>query len=114
MTINDTLSERAKRYGDFRQQAQIAQEVKRAMSNSPNWLTLDDDQREALELIAGKVGRILNGDANYSDSWHDIAGYATLIEKRLTAPTPRELRDEPAESIYATGHPVPWDFKNGR
>jgi hypothetical protein len=25
------------------------------------------------------VGRILNGDPNWSDSWHDIAGYAQLV-----------------------------------
>jgi len=25
----------------------------------------------------------LNGDPNYDDSWVDIAGYATLIAKRL-------------------------------
>ena len=34
-------------------------------------------------MIANKIGRILNGDPNYPDSWHDIAGYATLIENEL-------------------------------
>lgn len=44
---------------------------------------LDPDQREALEMIAHKIARILNGDPNYADSWVDIAGYAKLIADRL-------------------------------
>lgn len=43
----------------------------------------EDDQVEALEMIAHKIGRIINGDPNYADSWHDIAGYAKLVADRL-------------------------------
>lgn len=35
------------------------------------------------EMIAHKIARILNGDPNYADNWHDIAGYATLIDLQL-------------------------------
>lgn len=38
---------------------------------------------EALEMIAHKIARILNGDLSYPDSWHDIAGYALRVEARL-------------------------------
>ena len=41
------------------------------------------DQAEALEMIVHKIARIINGDADYSDSWRDIAGYAMLISDRL-------------------------------
>jgi len=34
-------------------------------------------------MNAHKIGRILNGDPNWSDSWHDIAGYAQLVANRL-------------------------------
>jgi len=34
-------------------------------------------------MILHKIARILNGDPEYSDNWHDIAGYATLIEVAL-------------------------------
>ena len=34
-------------------------------------------------MIFHKIGRIVNGDPNYADSWHDIAGYAKLVEDRL-------------------------------
>ena len=44
---------------------------------------MDPDQREAMEMICQKMARIMNGDPNYSDSWHDIAGYATLVANRL-------------------------------
>lgn len=39
--------------------------------------------KEALEMIQTKVGRILTGDPTHRDSWHDIAGYAVLIEQLL-------------------------------
>jgi len=46
--------------------------------------------REALEMIAHKIGRILNGDPNYADSWHDIAGYAKLAETACSVATNRQ------------------------
>jgi len=81
--IDNTLSERQSRYGDFLTHAHITQTLKDDMRNSPNWRKLKSDQKEALEMVAHKIGRILNGDPNYADSWHDIAGYATLVDKQL-------------------------------
>ena len=81
--VDKTLQERGGRYGDFSSHAKITQNIKRAMELSPNWNDLDDDMKEALQMFAHKVGRILNGDPTYSDSWRDIAGYATLVEKML-------------------------------
>jgi hypothetical protein len=46
-------------------------------------LALAADQQEALDMICHKIGRIVNGDPNYADSWVDIAGYATLVADRL-------------------------------
>jgi hypothetical protein len=82
-TIDDTLAERGSRYGSFDEHARITQGIKQAMIDSPNWPVLDCDMREALEMIAHKVGRILNGDPFYHDSWHDIVGYAKLVADRL-------------------------------
>jgi hypothetical protein len=81
--INDTLNERGNRYGEFAEHARVTQNIKRAMADSPNWVLLDDDKKEALEMVAHKIGRILNGDPYYVDSWHDIIGYARLVEKTL-------------------------------
>lgn len=83
LSIDETLSERGERYGDFKTHAMITQRIKRAMQDSPNWQVLTDDKRESLEMLAHKVGRILNGDPEYQDSWHDIIGYTRLVEKTL-------------------------------
>ena len=87
--IQATLEERGSRYGSFDGHASITQQLKIAMrkhDNSVPWhVKLSASQREALEMIAHKIGRILNGNPNFSDSWHDIAGYATLIENEINA-----------------------------
>ena len=81
--IDETLAERETRYGAFTGHAQITQEIKQAMIKGRNWVSLAADQKEALDMVAHKIGRILNGDANYIDSWHDIIGYVRLVEVRL-------------------------------
>ena len=83
LSITNTLKERGKRYGSFKEHARITQSIKTAMIDSPNWNSLSPDKRESLDMIAHKIGRILNGDPNYIDSWHDIAGYSQLIEDIL-------------------------------
>ena len=82
-TIDDTLNERGKRYGVYRDHAQITQDLKLTMHSTPKWATLAAHQKETLEMVAHKIGRILNGDPNYHDSWHDIAGYAKLSADEL-------------------------------
>jgi hypothetical protein len=87
--IDATLNERGDRYGQFTGHAHITQSLKAVMQASPKWAVLADDQKEALEMAAHKIGRILNGDPNYLDSWHDIVGYIRLVEQRLeTEQTP--------------------------
>lgn len=81
--IDATVEERENRYGAFKDGADIMQELKSVMRSTPSWSNLTPSQREALEMIQHKVGRILNGDPNYTDSWHDIKGYAHLIEEEL-------------------------------
>jgi hypothetical protein len=81
--IEATLAERGSRYGEYAEHARITQNMKRAMRDSPNWAALPDDMREALEMVAHKIGRILNGDPKYHDSWHDIIGYTKLVADRL-------------------------------
>ena len=82
-TIDNTLDEREANYGRFTEQARIAQNIKSAMRDSPNWHRLPDHMKEALEMNAHKTARILNGDPQYADSWHDIIGYTRLIEIEL-------------------------------
>lgn len=81
--IQDVLKERGSRYGKFTTHAQITQEIKQIILKGPSVPLMQADQVECLEMIAHKIGRILNGDPNYEDSWRDIAGYATLVADRL-------------------------------
>ena len=77
--INKILEERGARYGSFCIHATITQSLKSVMAGSAKWNGLSDDKKEALEMIQHKIGRILNGDPDYLDSWIDIVGYAQLV-----------------------------------
>ena len=77
------ITERGSRYGKFKDGAAIMQELKFVMHEVDGWHNLTPSQREALDMIQHKIGRILNGDPTYDDSWKDIAGYATLIVNEL-------------------------------
>ena len=81
--VTETLTERGNRYGKFKDHAELSQQLKNVMHCSDGWGGLDYDMRESLEMIQHKIARILNGDPTYADSWHDIAGYAKLVDDRL-------------------------------
>ena len=85
MSIEKTLEERGERYGQFTEHARLAQNIKLAMygAGCVKWNRLKPDQKECLEMIAHKIARILNGNPDYHDSWHDIVGYAKLVADRL-------------------------------
>lgn len=83
MTVNKTLEERGNNYGKFRTQAALAQELKEVMHNRASWSAMRPFQQEALEMIQHKVARLLNGNPSHIDGWHDISGYATLVERIL-------------------------------
>lgn len=95
MSIENTLAERGNRYGDFTDHADLAQGIQFRMQkfclkadNEAGFIEpwkdrLNNVQRQALTVIADKIARILSGDPNYADNWHDIQGYAKLVEDRL-------------------------------
>jgi hypothetical protein len=82
--VNSTLSERQNTHGDFIQNAVIMQTLKDVCRNSKNWDELNPFQQEAIDLICHKLGRILAGDPDFPDHWHDICGYSKLVENILT------------------------------
>lgn len=90
--LNDTLAERGSRYGSFEKHAMIAQCLQTIMRGTDavptNWDYLSPDMAQALTVIADKIARILNGDPAYLDNWHDIQGYARLVEARLESQSP--------------------------
>lgn len=83
--IIQTLTERGNRYGPFKGHAEITQDLKDVIDLHLNLRlkTLSPSQHEALDMICHKIGRIVNGDPDYDDSWIDIAGYAQLVADEL-------------------------------
>ena len=83
--VDETLDERAKDYGRFKDSAALMQGIKRLLADHARMhnKTFADDQWEALEMIVHKIGRIVNGNPDKVDHWVDIAGYAKLIADRL-------------------------------
>ena len=83
--ISATLKQRGNRYGSFEGHAEVTQKMKHVLTRGDSWHRMAPDQKEALEMIVHKIGRIINGDPDYDDSWVDIAGYAKLVADRLQA-----------------------------
>jgi hypothetical protein len=81
--VTGVLTERGTNYGSFVGTADVAQKIKHVLERGSSYHKLAPDQKESLDLIATKLGRIVNGDPNYADSWVDIAGYAKLVADRL-------------------------------
>ena len=77
--IESTLAERQNQYGDFSDVAHLSQGLQSLLSVG----SFSDVQQEAMQMICSKLARLACGDADHVDSWHDIAGYATLVVKDL-------------------------------
>ncbi len=83
MTVEKTLAERGARYGQFIDHATIAQGLQEVLQEAPNYWNLQPDVRQMMIVITDKLARILNGDPEYLDNYHDIQGYARLVESRI-------------------------------
>ena len=84
-TIEATLAERQAQYGCFEDVAFVTENIMAVLSKvRTNGLNdLPYPHRMALYMIASKMARIVNGDFNYRDNWHDIGGYSKLVEDLL-------------------------------
>ena len=77
--VEATLAERESQYGSFKDVANTTQYLLKMLSTDE----MSDVQLEALHMICSKLSRIRHGDVKHVDSWHDIAGYATLVVNDL-------------------------------
>ena len=88
-SIDDVTAERGKRYGNYADHAALSPAIQNilysALAPNPNvdLDPLDDDIKETLEMMAHKLGRLVNGFTYFADSYIDIAGYAKLVGDRL-------------------------------
>ena len=80
--IEKTLNERQSQYGDFSDVAELTQGLLSVMSKY-GYDDMPNAHKESIHMIASKLARIVNGDCDYIENWHDISGYATLMEREL-------------------------------
>ena len=83
--IDNTLNERGARYGNYSDVAGITQQLMSIVECGANYEHLNAEQKTSLFMICNKIARAVNGDPNYIENWHDIAGYATLAERACEA-----------------------------
>ena len=81
--IEKVISDRGVNYGRFEDGAEIMQQLKLIAHTSQGWEKMKPIQREGMDMILHKIGRILNGDPSYVDSWIDIEGYSKLVSDWL-------------------------------
>ena len=84
-SVEATLAERQSTYGNFEDVAFVTENIMSVLGSvRVNGLSeLPTTHRMALYMIASKMARIVNGDFNHLDGWHDIGGYSKLIEKLI-------------------------------
>ena len=81
--VTETLDQRENRYGDYSKVSGTSQWLKDIIRAGDSWSAMEPYMQESLDLIANKIARIVNGDPYYDDSWHDVGGYAKLVEIEL-------------------------------
>lgn len=90
--VNETIKQRFSVHGDYTTAATFKDRLISQCSELPNWKKLGPDGRETVRMIVEKLGRIMLGDCDFPDHWHDIAGYATLMERSLESrPGPGQI-----------------------
>lgn len=78
-TISNMLKERGSRYGNFGTHALITQDLKKVLDRNGNYAIMPPYMKECIDMIFHKIGRIVNGNPYYEDSWVDIIGYTQLV-----------------------------------
>lgn len=81
MQTTELLTTRGETHGSFASNAHYGQSLRDLFRSSPQWQQMPPEHREALDLIACKLSRILSGQSMFRDHFDDIAGYAQLAAK---------------------------------
>jgi hypothetical protein len=89
MEASELLATRGQTHGPYELHAGITQQLKAVLHFQQQngyacWAKLTECQRESLDMIMHKVGRILAGDPDFRDHWDDIAGYAKLVADKCS------------------------------
>ena len=102
-TLSDTLQQRGSTYGDFAEIAELSKKFRGVCADylDSKGKSLPYVHQEALIMVFHKIARALAGDSDYTDNWHDVAGYATLVENhiRRTHAKAQQLRAEKVQTV---------------
>lgn len=79
--IEEKVVARDARYGDYAEEAALADMVMNLLTDRGERLL--PYQRQAIRMIATKLSRLVSGDSNWLDGWVDIAGYSILVARQL-------------------------------
>lgn len=75
---SELTNERKSTHGDWMQQSQVANDLKKTVRVMGNWDNLAACHQESIDMILTKISRIVSGNPSEPDHWDDIAGYAFL------------------------------------
>lgn len=101
--VNETLKERGKVYGDYKGGSEFRANVMELIVD--RYAKVNHGGMPAIHMvyvydIVNKLSR-LAVTPYHIDTWHDIAGYATLVEKALRKAEKQEQEQEvDADDVY--------------
>jgi hypothetical protein len=116
MTVENILTERQNTHGDYKEVAEMAQLFRKLMRKTVGWTDMNDAQREALDSMATKFGRLGSGNPHFRDHWDDLAGYATLASMNCDSNNCTVQQDiaKVVEQIKVGGEPTGVDENGDR
>ncbi len=88
-SVAATLTQRQNVHGDFTDNSLATQRCMDALMLCPSWNEMSPSAKTATFLIIQKLARAASGNPYHHDHWHDIQGYAKLVEDRLPPQTPQ-------------------------
>lgn len=78
--LDRILAERREIYGEFPDNAAVAQAFKKALRGAKNYDILTDVHLEAFDNVLQKIARVACGDVNHIDSIDDMINYLRLLK----------------------------------
>ena len=84
-TVNNTLEERGKVYGDYKGGTELRGSILMLIGDryeEVNGRKMSFDELHKFIDVISKLSR-LAASPNHKDSWHDLAGYAKLVEEMI-------------------------------
>lgn len=78
------IPNRDEKHGGLTLVGLTSQRLKEVMRSGRNHSVLHDSEKEALDMIAHKIARILHGaDPHNREHWEDVAGYALAAMRAM-------------------------------